>query len=383
MTGDAKRRLAQKPERIVCFIILGIVSFSSFTGFAAEDELDLKEPSIWSHFVDLRTEAGYRDNPTYAASHPEGSTFGAIKLEYTLARLPVDAWQVMVLTTLDATRFFDSHLSDHEIYGFSLFQVQKETLPGCHWEAGLQHVYQDQTIDASTTVLNQGSVTIHGNTVQGYGRWKQQWHSGWWLAAKPELEWQAVAAPLDGSIEPGFTFSLGLDQGSRTAYSINYGFCERVFDELTTTDALGVALLGNALRFRQHSIEAIYRRELDAARLWRFTLRAGWLRNQDNGQGYYDYDRGRMALDVRWRKKPWEIKLYSRASYYDYSVQTIAGVGSDLRAKGLLSAGLQVRRDLKPGWYVVLRGEHEQSVSNLTVDRYVANLVSIGLGWEN
>jgi len=349
----------------------------------AEAEPELEEPSIWSHFVDLRMEAGYRDNPTYAASHPEGSMFGTFKLEYTLARLPVDDWQVMILSTWEATRFFESSLTDHEVYGFSLFQIQKETLPGCNWEAGFQHVYQDQSIDASTTVLNQGSVTIHGHTLQGYGRWKQQWASGWWLAVKPELEWQALEVPLDGSVEPGLAFSLGQDYRQRTAYSLSYGFHERRFDDLTITDALGVPLPGAALRFRQHQVEASYRRELDTARHWRLTLRAGWLRNEDNGQGYYDYNRGRMALEMRWRKKPWEIKLSSRASYYDYSIQSVAGAGSELREKALLSAGLQTRRELKHGFYVVLRAEHEQSVANLTTDRYVANLLSIGLGWEN
>jgi hypothetical protein len=219
--------------------------------------------------------------------------------------------------------------------------------------------------------------------LQGYGRWKQQWASGWWLAVKPELEWQAVELPLDGSVEPGFAFSLGQDHRQRTAYSLSYGFHERVFDDLTITDALGVTLPGAALRFREHQVEATYRRELDAARRWRLTLRAGWLRNEDNGQGYYDYDRGRMALEMRWRKKPWEIKLSSRASYYDYSIQSIAGAGSELREKALLSAGLQTRRELKRGFYVVLRAEHEQSLSNLTTDRYVANVLSLGLGWEN
>jgi hypothetical protein len=383
MTGAVKYHLPQ-PCRLELFPLLLVGAFFlSGIKVMAADEADLKAPSIWAHFIDLRTETGYRDNPTYASSNPSGSSYGTFKVEYTLARLPVDEWQVMILTSADATHFIDSDLTDHEILSFSLFQLQKETLPGRNWEAGFQHVYQDQIIDASSTVVNQGSVAIHGHTLVGYVRWKQQWSSGWWLALKPALEWQSVAAPLDGSYEPGLSIALGQDYGQRTAYSLTYDFQERVFDDTTATDVFGVALPGDALRFRQHQIEASYRRELDPSKVWRLTLRASWLHNEDNGQGYYDYNRCRMALDVRWRKKPWEIKLSSRASYYDYSIQTVAGAGSELRSKAVLLTGLQVRRDLKRGCYLVLRGEHEQSLSNLTTDRYVANLLSFGLGWEN
>lgn len=383
MTGAAKHRKPQHFGRgTFPLLLLSGLFLAAFRLLAAE-EPDLKAPSIWTHFIDLRAETGYRDNPTYAASNPSGSTFGTLKVEYTLARLPVDEWQVMVLTSADATRFFDSALTDHEVFTFCLLQIQKETLPGRNWEAGLQHVYQDQIVDASSTVVNQGSVAVHGHTVQGYARWKQQWTTGWWLALKPALEWQTVAAPLDGSYEPGLAIAFGQDYRRHTAYSLTYDFQERVFDQMTATDAFGVAVPGDALRFRQHQVEGSYRRELDTAKSWRFTVRASWLRNEDNGQGYYDCDRGRMALELRWRKKPWEIKLSSRASYYDYSVQTVAGAGSELRSKALLLAGLQVRRELKHGCYLVLRGEHEQSLSNLTADRYVANLLSIGFGWGN
>ena len=383
MTGEVKSPESRSQARANAGWLAYIALFLLVTSVSAEDDPELKPPSAWSQFIDLRVETGYRDNPTYTAANPAASSFGAFKVEYTLVRLPVDEWQVMVLSTVDAVRFFDSALTDHEVFTFSLFQVQKQTLPGRHWEAGFQHVYQDQIVDASTTVVNQGSVAIHGHTLQGYARWKQQWDAGWWVALKPTWEWQTVAAPLDDSYEPGFAFSVGQDQGKRTSYSLTYDFQERVFDRLTPTDVLGVPVPGDGLRFRQHQLEATYRRELDVAKIWRLTVRAGWLRNLDNGQGYYDYDRGRMALDLRWRKKPWEIKLSSRASYYEYDVQTIAGAGSELREKATLFTGLQVRREIKNGFYTLLRGEHERSLSNLTGDRYTANALSIGVGWEN
>lgn len=357
--------------------------FTPATESLAQDDLEMKEPSNWSHFIDVRLESGYRDNPTYTSSNPSGTTFGTIKLDHTLIRLPVDAWQVTVLTTVDATRLFDSDLAKHELFTFGLFQLQKESAPGRSWEAGLQHIYQDQTIDASTTILNQGSVNIHGHTLQGYGRWKQQWVTGWWIALKPMLEWQTVEQPLDDSYEPGISFSLGQDASKRTSYSLTYDYQERVFDRMTPTDEFGIAVLGDELRFRQHHVEASARWELDEAKVWRLTARAGWRRITDNGQDYFDHDRGRMALELRFRRKHWEIKLSSRASYYDYDIQKIAGAGSNEREKLLLLTGLQAKRNFNNGCYLILRGEHEQSLSNLTTDRYVANTASIGIGWEN
>jgi hypothetical protein len=380
MTGALQGR---KTRPAAYLMMAACAVFSNSWVVRAEDEFKLEEPPIWSQFFDLRSEAGYRDNPTYTATNPAGSTFATIKLEYTLARLPVDDWQVLILSSADATRFFDSPLTDHEVFTFSLFQIQKETLPGRNWEAGFQHVYQDQLVDASTTVANQGSVAIRGHTLQGYARWKQQWTSGWWLASKPMLEWQTVAAPLDGSYEPGLDFSIGQERQNRTTISLSYGFHERVFDRLTPTDAFGVPRGGDNLRFRQHQVELVYRRDLDQEGHWRLTARGGWLRNLDSGEGFYNYNRGRMALELRWRQKPWEIKLSSRASYYDYSVQRIAGAGSELREKALTATGLQARRELKHGWYIIGRGEIEHSLSNLAADSYSASLVSLGLGWGN
>lgn len=383
MTGDIKRQNEKENGPFTRLTLLLAVFFSCPWIIRADEQTDLEEPPIWNQFFDLRTEFGYRDNPTYTSTNPSGSTFGTFKLEYTLARLPVDQWQVLILSSADATYFFDSALTDHELFAFNLFQVQKETLPGRNWEVGLQHVYQDQIVDASTTVANRGSVSIRGNTLQSYTTWKQQWPSGWWISLKPALEWQSVAAPLDNSYEPQISFSLGREIGKRTSFSITYTYQERVFETLTPTDALGVPRPDGNLHFRQHQVDAVYRHSFDEARQWRLTLRSGWTRNSDNGGAFYTYDKGRIALELGWHKKPWEIKLSSRASYYNYSVQRIAGVGSELREKALISAGLQVRRTFKHGWYLIGRGEHEQSLSNLSTDTYTANVISIGLGWEN
>jgi hypothetical protein len=381
MSGDRKPG-RQRKTPISLLLWLGFQCLLVAKVMAA-DELDLEEPSIWTHLVDVRTEFGYRDNPSYAATHPDASRFGALKLEYTLARLPVDSWQVLVLNSTDLTHYFDSQAADHEVFAFTLLQVQKETGPGISWEAGLQHVFQDQAIDASTTVLNTGSVYFHGNTVQLYGKWKQQWDTGWWLALKPSWELQFVEAPLDSSQQPGFQLAIGREHGKISSLSLSYSFRERLFDELTPTDALGVPQATGGLRFQQHEFELMYRCRLDAANRWRLTTRGGWLRNHDDGAGFYDYDKLFAGWDLRWRKKPWEVTLFGRAAYYDYPVQRIAGVGSEQREKALVSFGLQVRRELGQGWYTVLKAEQERSLSNLASDRYEANLLSLGVGWSN
>lgn len=348
-----------------------------------QDDFKLDEPSFWTQLVDVRTEFGYRDNPSYASLHPDASRFAALKLEYTLARLPMDGWQVMALNTTDLYHYFDSQSADHEIFSFTLFQVQKDAGTGNVWEVGLQHVFQDQAIDASTTVLNSGSVYLHGNTIQGYGRWKHQWLSGWWVAAKPSWERQWVEAPLDSSQQPAVQASIGYDYGKISSLSLNYNYRQREFDNLTPTDVLGVATGVGTLQFSQQELELTYRARLDEANRWRLTTRAGWQQNLDNGAGFYDYDKFFAGVDVRWRSKPWELTLFSRAAYYDYPVQEIAGAGSELRQKCLVSFGLQIKRELGKNWYVMGRIEQERSLSNLTTDRYSADTFSLGVGWAN
>ena len=365
-------------------LILGLAVQLPVRAFdKVEDDFKLDEPSFWTHLADVRTEFGYRDNPSYASQHPDASRYAALKLEYTLARLPVDGWQVMALNSSEFYHYFDSQAADHEIFSFTLFQVQKDTGTGNVWEVGLQHVFQDQAIDASTTVLNAGSVYLHGNTLQGYGRWKHQWQSGWWLALKPIWESQWVEAPLDSSQQPSIQTSLGYDHGKISNVSLNYSYRNRAFDTLMPTDRFGVTTGSGTLHFTQHELDATYRTRLDTANHWRLTLRAGWQQNLDNGAGFFDYDKYFAGWDLRWRSKPWEVSLFSRASYYDYPVQEIAGAGTDLRQKCLASVGLQIKRDIGKNWYILGRIEHERSLSNLITDRYEADTLSLGIGWAN
>jgi len=381
MAGD--RKPGRHWNLPISLFLWWVIQYPIAARAAEADDLKLDVPSIWTQLIDVRTEFGYRDNPSYTATHPDASRYGGIKLEYTLARLPVDSWQVVILNSTELNHFFDSQSVDHEAFAFTLLQVTKETGPGLSWELGLQHVYQDQSIDASTTVLNTGSVEIHGNTVQAYAKWKQQWASGWWLALKPSWELQLVEAPLDSSQQPAFQLAAGREHGKISSLSLSYSFSERLFDELTPTDALGIPRPVGSLRFQQHEVELVYRCRLDQANRWRLTTRAGWLRNHDDGEGFYDYDKLFTGVELRWRKKPWEVTLFGRAAAYEYPVQQVAGIGSEFREKTLGSFGLQVRRELGKGWYTVVRAEQERSLSNLPTDRYEANSFSLGVGWGN
>ena len=137
----------------------------------------------------------------------------------------------------------------------------------------------------------------------------------------------------------------------------------------------------DGLTFDRLEWEARARFYLDTAQHWRLSNRVGYRRNRDTTGGFFDYDRWRWRGEIRYEREMVTLNATLSYSRYDYSEQR-GDSTRELRAKGWWRGGLQFRWTLseKASW--LLTYEHEFSDSNLRVDSYRGNHISLSYDRE-
>ena len=105
-------------------------------------------------------------------------------------------------------------------------------------------------------------------------------------------------------------------------------------------------------------------------------------RQQDNGAGYYNYDKFQLSEQIRYQGGWGEVTLQARLGYYDYSVQTIAAADARRRNKTNVIINFRGEKKLTRWlkWYIDL--EYERSLGNVSWDNYLVNTASSGLSVE-
>jgi regulator of extracellular matrix RemA (YlzA/DUF370 family) len=173
--------------------------------------------------------------------------------------------------------------------------------------------------------------------------------------------------------------SLIRTYGNRSEISIISQSKHIWYDSRTETDRFGVAITNTDLVFLQNEIGCEWRHNWDKARQWRTTSKFSYMVNQDNGSGYFDYDRLLLKQQLRWKSSLWEIKTNARFSWYDYPVKRIGNEPLE-RSSMLLDA--RIERRLGKRWLIYLSAEHEWSTSNDLRDQYKAWMAGGGVGFE-
>ena len=122
-----------------------------------------------------------------------------------------------------------------------------------------------------------------------------------------------------------------------------------------------------------------WRHRWDEQRHWTTTTKVGWLYNQDNGSGYFDYDRLQLTQKLRWRQGAWEIAGGARLGWYYHRVQK---EGSEHRERSYVTLDLRVERRLGKHCFVYAMGERDWNWSNDPLDEYNDWMASAGVGVE-
>jgi hypothetical protein len=125
----------------------------------------------------------------------------------------------------------------------------------------------------------------------------------------------------------------------------------------------------------------VWRQSWDEARRWQTTFRVSVKAAQDNATGYYDYARGQLFGQVRFRQKNWEASAECRWGHYTYPVQTVSAEDPALRRRAELVCGVHAERRLSRRFKVVADYTFERTQGNRVGDDYSANTASGGLNF--
>lgn len=369
-------------------VIFWMAIFGLASSAGAADTEPLEDLPTWDKTYNLRIGAGYRDNLLLGHMATEKSVLLNGQFEATFLRLPVDGTQALFLFSADGTSYPDGKLADHEANLLTVAQVKR--LFGSDWEAGitLQHLYQNQIIDATTsldeyaTLGGARTISIRGHSLRAVPSLKRSFAGNTWMELELVSERDILVQPLDDFWAFGPKLTLGYEYGNRSRVALSYGFLERLNDRANKLTTTGAVISGSHLHYADQEAALEWRHNWDAQRHWRTTARASYLRREDNGSGFFDYDRYQAAGQIRFVQKQWEFKAQVRASYYEYPVQTVSL--TDLRYRNKLNAQFTLR-----GEYAIVKGvrfftefEHELLSSNREVDEFHVNTVITGVDWE-
>ena len=384
------KRAEQKPPRrspwvavLSCFLLAIPISAKDAAKDSDRQETDaVDSESLWAHSLSARSEGGYRSNVGLSPFHPDKSAYSLLGFEALWFRLPIDGFESTFFVTGSDREYFTSEITDREQEVLATASAKYAVTE--KFKAGITGIYlfQDQVFDASVNDLDTGAV-------------KAQVHI---FIFKPSLEYQLAPktsvefgpsisranfiAPLDDYWEKGGYAAFRFQLSSRTKLIASAESRLRPYDHRNQTDAVGHEILGNSLEFQQHEVTLSLSREWGKSTRMKSTSSFSGQQNIDNGSGYYDYLRTRVAEHFKCSGAVAAIDLSARVSYYDYRVQ--AASVTDPSSRGRLALSLSARPELKVTktlkWYALL--EWDRSWSNLASDAYSASTIATGFELE-
>lgn len=333
------------------------------------------EISPWTWVGEVWTDGGYLDNLLLSQDARESSAFAQVGAQLGLMRLPLGRFHFQVNVSGQERHFFDGITVDHERSFTASTEMSLDI--GRSWQARLEadYLFQDQVLDASIDETDKSSLPIVSHTVEARPAMRRDFYDGWWTDLGLNVVRQNFQQKdLDGYWEGGPRLLAGHRYGRGSEYSAEVGVFDRWYDDRVTSTSSGIAVAGDALRYRATSLTLQWKHNWDEQRHWRTLTRIILERNEDNGSGYFNYDRLSISEQLRYRTKRWEARGQLRVSRYHYTVQA----RDRLSLRGTLRLEYHLARSL------TVHGDYEleRSFSDRAIDEYTANTVSAGMGWE-
>lgn len=335
---------------------------------------------LWNVDATVRVAGGYHDNPRLSALHPAGSSFMSGGGDLVVLRLPADGHEASLFLSIDHRAYLETGFSPETLGAVDL-RYTRSWADGWSLGGSVEYLFLSQVFDASELEGVPAVLLAEGHLLTLRPMLGRAFGEGWRWESEVEAGHQWLAAPLDDYLDVGPRTGLVRQYAARGSAGLFYRFRERLFAERTTLDEAGLST-DELLRYSQHDVEFVWRHAWGAGQRWRTVLRPGWVKNLDNGSGYFDYDRVQMVVTVRYVLKQWEARVEGRARWYRYPVQAGDGAGSEDRRRTDLS--WSVRGEWKPRTWVRLfvQGEFENVDENLPASDYRANAVSAGTEFE-
>jgi len=133
---------------------------------------------------------------------------------------------------------------------------------------------------------------------------------------------------------------------------------------------------------RRNSAALEFSRDLGTEKQLESAIEVKFLRNRDNGVGYYDYDQWSVDLSLEGEWKGYEARAALGVDESKFLIQTVERFNPLPRKKKDYWAELFFRKQLSSRWSVYLLAEYEKSSSNVVTDEYDAFSGSIGIQFD-
>lgn len=355
---------------------------------ADPDALDAwleEEFTGWNVSAFGRVGWGQSDNVLLATFDPQSGDYLRSEFEMFVTRLPGsdERDEFFSYLTLTDLRYSGVEDADKEQVFLTSNQWKRYLSDRISGILKLQYVYFDQILDLATSEFSL------------VGRQRVQFH-GYGLGS--DLEYL-----VDSNDKLSFGFlvlreeyagPLGQDWLSRVELSWDRPFWfsteitgklraeKRDFDIRTQRDEFGRPVEGDGLKVSRNSATVELSRYWGKDKALDSSLEIRYLRNRDNGVGYYDYDQWSVdfSLDGQW--KGFEARAMVGVDDSEFLIQTVQRFDPSPRKKKDYWAELLLRKSLGKQWSIYLLAEYEDSDSNVITDEYDALSGSVGFQFD-
>jgi len=348
---------------------------------AASDESPV---AVWDTAGRLLVGGGYRDNVLLSSFQPEHSPFVEVAGDFSVIRLS----ETDAMLSFFVLGEFRRYLEDIEVDGqrYELEQLVSVTVD---WSkpvderntlgAGFDYFYQYEVMDVSETEVDENRMLVKGHSFSIEPDWKHQLNPDWAFSLLGTADRQLYEVDLDDFWQGSVRARLARSYGHRSEASVFYKLRHRFYDTREQYTVAGVPEPGTSLVYRSHEVAGEVRHHWDKDRHWRTAIKAGWLLSEDNGSGYFDYERIQFSAGVRWKHAGWDIGAVGRAGWYLYDLQQVAG---ENRERSYYIVDGRVERWLTAHWLAYLAASREWNLSNDPLEEYNDWVASAGIGAE-
>jgi hypothetical protein len=349
---------------------VGFLAVAVAARIAAAESTNLLPLAVWDATARVTAGLGYRDNVLRTSVAPEGSAFLGTSFDASLLRFADSGAYFMLFFLGDDVRYFDAPSVGYEQFfsGVAQGAVPVGTLD----ELGgkFNYLYQHQVLDVSETEETLTRMLVEGHTLALRPDWRHTFGGGWATRFQGELSdyWEA-----SGRLE------LIRGYGHRSEFLLSGRYGQLWYDSREQFDAAGGSISNTALVYRQEEVGGEWRHYFDEARHWRLTSKIAFMRNQDNGSGYFDYDRLLFSEQLRWQTERWEMSAGVRIGNYRYSVHQ---VGNEPFERSFVSLDARIERRLGKHWLLYALAERDWNTSNDPLDEYDDWMAGGGVGYE-
>lgn len=357
-------------------LLAGLLSLAPLRAAPATNRSPI---AVWDVSARAEVGGGYKHNVLLTSVAPESSPFVSVSADASFIRLSETGAEFTLFLLAEDKQYFDVPSVDGERFASGTMQFARALGPRNKLGIELAALYQDQVMDVSETETNLTRLLVEGVGISLKPKWTHTLGPGWEMRLESVGGRQLYAGELDHYWEAGARLTLLRTYGHRSELSVNVQSLHWLYDDREQTDREGESVPGTDLVFWRPELFGQWRHNWDAKKRWTTTTKVGWLWNQDDGSGYWNYDRLMLSQRVRWRQGGWEIAVGGRAGWYFYQVQT---VGTEPRERWYATVDVRVERRLSKHWFAYAAGEWNWNDGNEPLDQYRDWTAGGGVGVE-